>query len=60
MRGYVLNSDRKYVEKIIEGLYKKQGHCPCKVKQDETTLCPCDDFLKTGECKCKLYVRKDK
>lgn len=60
MRGYVLNPDRKYVEKIMEGLYKKQGHCPYKVKQDETTLCPCDDFLKTGECKCKLYVRKDK
>lgn len=60
MKGYAINPDKEYVQKIIEGLYKKQGHCPCKVKSDETTLCPCDDFLSTGDCKCKLYVKKDK
>lgn len=58
MQGYRLNNDREYVNKILEGIYKKDGHCPCRVKQDETTLCPCDNFIKTGECKCKLFVKK--
>lgn len=58
MKGYILNPDKEYTEKIIEGIYRKDGHCPCKVKIDETTLCPCDDFTHTGDCKCKLYVKK--
>lgn len=56
MKGYILNPDKKYVEKIIEGIYKKQGHCPCRVNVDDTTLCPCDEFVKKGICKCKLYI----
>ncbi len=56
MKGYTYNSDREYVERIINGIYKKQGHCPCKVKVDDTTLCPCDEFIETGICKCKLFV----
>ena len=60
MKNYRLNLDKKYVSKIIEGIYKKDGHCPCKVKVDETTLCPCDEFIKTGDCKCKLYIHIDK
>lgn len=58
MKNYQLNSDKEYVKRIIEGIYKKDGHCPCKLKQDDTTLCPCDEFIETGDCKCKLYVPK--
>ena len=58
MEGYILNPDQNYVKKILEGIRKKQGHCPCKVITDDTTLCPCNEFIKTGECKCKLYVKK--
>ena len=60
MKGYILNPDRKYVEKIIEGIYKNQGHCPCRVNVDDTTLCPCDEFVKDGICRCKLYIPKEK
>ena len=56
MKGYILNPDKKYVEKIIEGIYKKDGHCPCRVNVDDTTLCPCDEFIHDGICKCKLYI----
>lgn len=58
MKGYILNPDKEHVAKIIEGVYRKEGHCPCRVKVDDTTLCPCDDFTKKGVCVCKLYVEK--
>lgn len=59
MRGYRFNTDREYVEKILEGIRRKEGHCPCRVQVDETTLCPCDEFVHKGICKCNLFI-KDK
>ncbi len=56
MKGYRLNPDKEYVSKRIE---KKDGHCPCRVKVDDTTLCPCDEFIKEGICKCKLFLPID-
>jgi ferredoxin-thioredoxin reductase catalytic subunit len=62
MKGYIINPDKEYAQKIIEGIYKKDGHCPCRVTQDETTLCPCDEFRRQlenpqyhGLCHCRLY-----
>lgn len=60
MRGYRLNPDKEYVEKIMEGIRRKDGHCPCRVKIDETTLCPCDEFVGEGVCKCNLFVKEQK
>ena len=57
MKGYRINPDKEYTQKIIEGIYKKDGHCPCWVYADETTLCPCDQFINEGICKCNLYVK---
>lgn len=56
MKRYILNPNKEMVAKITEGIYKRNGHCPCRVKQDETTLCPCDDFIQNKNCVCKLYV----
>ena len=56
MKNYRINTDKEYVSAIIEGLEKKNGHCPCRVNVDETTLCPCDEFIRDGICKCKLYI----
>ena len=56
MKGFKLNSDKKYVLKIIEGIEKKDGHCPCRLNIDNTTLCPCDEFITDGICRCKLFV----
>lgn len=56
MKGYRLNPDRDYVDKIISGTLRKNGHCPCQVKEDDTTLCPCDKFITTGHCCCKLFI----
>lgn len=59
MKNYRINPDKKYVSAIIEGLEKKNGHCPCRVNVDDTTLCPCDEFISDGVCKCKLYIPMD-
>lgn len=56
MKGFHLNPDKDYVDRIIEGIYKKDGHCPCRVVSDDTTLCPCDEFVQEGICKCNLYI----
>lgn len=56
MKGFRINPDKKYVDIIMEGLEKKDGHCPCRVNVDDTTLCPCDEFIKEGICKCRLYI----
>lgn len=59
MKGYVLNPNKEYVDIIINGILKKDGHCPCRKLADDTTLCPCDEFVKTGICKCNLFVKKE-
>lgn len=56
MKGYRLNKDIEYVKKIMQGIERKNGHCPCGLKEDDTTLCPCDEFIKEGICKCKLFI----
>ena len=56
MKGYIINPDKEYAEKIIQGIYKRQGHCPCRVNVDETTLCPCDEFVQKKICRCKKKV----
>ena len=56
MKGYKLNPDKEYVMKIVEGIYRKDGHCPCRLQVDDTTLCPCNQFVSEGICKCNLFV----
>lgn len=58
MKDYILNPDAEYVGKIIQGILKKDGHCPCRFVADETTLCPCDDFVTNQNCKCNLFIKK--
>ena len=59
MKGYKLNPDKDYVNKIIEGIHRKQGHCPCRVNSNDTTLCPCDEFIKDGICRCRLFIKDE-
>ena len=56
MKGFRLNKNKNYVLKIIDGFEKKEGHCPCRLNVDNTTLCPCDEFVKDRICKCKLFI----
>lgn len=56
MKGYRINPDAGHVAKIMEGLSMKNGHCPCRVYRDDTTLCPCDEFVSEGVCRCNLFT----
>lgn len=56
MKNFRINPDKKYVDIIIQGLEKKNGHCPCRIDVNDSTLCPCDEFLREGLCKCRLYI----
>ncbi len=57
MKGYKLNPNKEFVNRIIEGVHRKDGHCPCRKEISEATLCPCDDFIKNGNCKCGLFIK---
>ncbi|MBQ2910386.1 MAG: ferredoxin thioredoxin reductase catalytic beta chain [Bacilli bacterium] len=59
MKGFRINPDKKYVNIILEGLQKKSGHCPCRLDVNDSTLCPCDEFINSGVCKCKLYIPEE-
>ena len=59
MKGYRITTNEEHAKQIIEGLHKKGGYCPCKVQKIEENLCPCDEFITTGVCHCRLYVKKE-
>ena len=59
MKGYKLNPNKEFVNRIIEGVQRKDGHCPCRKEVSDETLCPCDEFINDGICKCKLYIPMD-
>lgn len=59
MKGYRINTNSEHVDLIIKGLLKGNGHCPCKLQKTDENLCPCDEFVTTGECHCKLWVKEN-
>ena len=59
------NENREIVEKIREGLKKRDGHCPCRLEMTEDTMCMCKEFRDQvadpdfeGYCHCKLYHKE--
>ncbi len=59
------NEDKEYVEKIREGLKRKDGHCPCKLQMTEDNMCMCKEFREQiadtnfeGYCHCRLYYKE--
>ena len=58
------NKDEKIVKLIQEGLKRKNGHCPCRLEENEDTLCMCKEFREQiddpkfeGYCHCRLYYK---
>ena len=59
-----LNSNKELVDKIKEGLKKKNGYCPCRLEITEDTKCMCKEFRDQiedpnfeGYCHCMLYYK---
>jgi ferredoxin-thioredoxin reductase catalytic subunit len=61
LMGYnLVCNDMDFSENI--SLIKKIGdrlledpHCPCSLKKDDTTICPCDQCQKNNECHCGIF-----
>ena len=60
----IFNPDKEMVRKLREGLARKGGYCPCKVKQTEDHICMCREFREQiadpdfeGFCHCMLYYK---
>lgn len=59
-----LNSDKKIVELVKEGLKKSGGYCPCKRERIKDNICMCKEFREQiadpqfeGYCHCMLYYK---
>lgn len=59
------NENKELVNKIREGLKKKDGHCPCRIEMTEDTMCMCKEFREQvadlnfeGYCHCMLYHKE--
>lgn len=56
-----INNDLDHVKRIMKGLEKFDGGCPCILAHPK---CPCEESIghieKTGSCHCKLFFKKRK
>ena len=57
-KGMKFTDDIKLKEAILQGLEKCNGHCPCNLIKDESTICPCVECRETGTCYCGLFIAK--
>jgi ferredoxin-thioredoxin reductase catalytic subunit len=53
------NPNEKVVNSIRERLSKNGNHCPCVSPMTNDTICPCKAMRETGNCCCRLYVKKE-
>jgi ferredoxin-thioredoxin reductase catalytic subunit len=53
-----LTDNKEHIEKILQGIAKKDGHCPCVLAMNEDTICPCKKMREESKCCCKLYIEK--
>ena len=52
--GFIINEDSKKVDKILEALNRRNGHCPCGGNGSQF-MCPCVNMREKGICKCGLF-----
>ena len=72
-RGWILQSDRAFLETLIAGLAQTKENngyylCPCREgwgirEKDRDIICPCEyaaaDIEEFGHCYCALFQSKD-
>lgn len=61
--GLHLSKNAPTILKALKANKTKFGayYCPCRVKKDESTICPCiyalDDIKRQGQCHCHLFEK---
>lgn len=60
--GFILNPNEKVVNRILKGLERNGGRCPCHNKYSGTDddICPCKAYREEDNCCCTLYVKNKK
>jgi ferredoxin-thioredoxin reductase catalytic subunit len=60
-----LNENKEIVERVQEGLKKRDGYCPCRMEKKEEYRCMCQEFKDQiadpnfeGYCHCMLYYKE--
>jgi ferredoxin-thioredoxin reductase catalytic subunit len=60
-----LNENKEIVERVQEGLKKRDGYCPCRKEKKEEYRCMCQEFKDQiadpnfeGYCHCMLYYKE--
>ena len=73
-KGFSLQPDPVKLDLILEGLLNREKvygfrYCPCRrvtgdPEEDKKIICPCiyheDEVKHDGQCKCLLFLRKEK
>jgi len=52
----ILNPDKEKVKQIREKLKNRNGHCPCVLVEDDSSICPCLNFREGQKCICGLFI----
>ncbi len=65
MPKVTLNSNPVIVQKVREGLKRRNGFCPCRSEDRPEYKCMCEEFKAQiadpefeGYCHCKLYYKQ--
>ena len=56
--GWMINSNEKVVNAIINRINKCDGNCPC-LNDSREKKCPCSNYREKDYCCCGLYVKQD-
>ena len=62
IEGTIVNPNTEHVYKILNGLNKTGGNCPCVpsyLYDSKKYKCPCIMYKDTKQCCCGLYITKD-
>jgi len=59
------NEDAAVRDRVLAGLERTGGYCPCRLKRTEENLCMCREFREQiadpgfeGYCHCRLYYKE--
>lgn len=57
----ILNGKKYLVDFELLKKAKQKGFCLCEVKkkEDNSNICPCNEFLNTGICKCMVFIENN-
>ena len=59
------NDDADMVARILKGLERTGGYCPCRIRRIPENICICKEFREQiadpefeGLCHCRLYYKE--